>query len=1110
MYVRGCIRRAAAGAYVLDENRPFTLEVLDNRDRSIWQQQVQLGRFGTFHADFPLPAAAREGRYCVQVRDVDERTYEGKFDVREHWIEPVRLIVSVPRAVYYRGEPIEGTIRAEHFYGAPLAEREVRYQLEGGRPHTAQTDANGETRFRVDTDEYQEGQRLKLTAEMPEERVRTSIDVTVATQGFSLEISTPRRVFVAGEPFEALVGTRGPDNRPVSQKLKLKVFQRTEVAGRCDERLAGEHPLETDALHGQARVKLQLDQGGNYVLRAEGTDQFGHAVSMSWPIQISGDDDQVRLRILSDRSTFKAGQTADVTLHWREDPALALVTLEGARVLDYQLLKLNRGANRLQVPLTARLAPNFQLSVAVMVDPKNPAAAGELPEKAPRLFTASSSFAVAKDLNVQLAVQRKDATNGPVRPGDQVAVTITTTDSAGKPVAAEVGLGLFDQALLRPGPTGGVIGEVFAPSQRRFSLVTESSITLNCRPEPDRASATDSAFETKLDDSREEPAQPADKNASAQPPAQTAPEDITNDRIERSSDPRSPENQDPFGGGASADPFGGTAADDPFGQPADPPNYRAKPRQFVVPAKNSGDTPSSPFAAPPDETGYWNPAVVTDNDGQATVTFTVPDRSTVWQLQATAITADTLVGETTAELVVGKELAGDLTLPPAFTDGDQAEILATVYNRLVEKGPLDVTLKTIIAGHEVEVKRRIEVQAKGTERLRLPISVARPAEPPEGKQQELTPASSVSFELTVAAGGQTDVVRRTVPLQPYGLPLRAWASGAATAGATVSLEPPGEKAWESPSLQILISPTVEQSLVDLVLGGAAAGQSAGCRRTAAASRSDAGPGRSAVCCHERLDGGPESRGAAGRPGRTGPGDRRPNPHGGQRVGRDAKRRRRLQPLGPGRCEHAAEHGPRGVGPELLRQAGREAPPATYEAAIELLEKRMTATADTDYEVKAVLLHALAAAGHGDFAVANRLHRTRESLSTAALAYLALAFAEMDRKATAAELVELLKQRPLDDGGSKTGEPLAPLPGSQSPVELRALVALAMLSVAPQGDEAKEADRVAHGPSHGPPVLPGQGHRPGRRGAVPLVRATPLRRGDVPADRAGQRPAGRHD
>jgi hypothetical protein len=52
-------------------------------------------------------------------------------------------------------------------------------------------------------------------------------------------------------------------------------------------------------------------------------------------VLISGDDDDVRLRILADAHTFKVGDEANVELHWRNEPAMALVTFEGARILDY-------------------------------------------------------------------------------------------------------------------------------------------------------------------------------------------------------------------------------------------------------------------------------------------------------------------------------------------------------------------------------------------------------------------------------------------------------------------------------------------------------------------------------------------------------------------------------------------------------------------------------------------------------------------------------------------------------------------------------------------------------------------------------------------------------
>ena len=55
-------------------------------------------------------------------------------------------------------------------------------------------------------------------------------------------------------------------------------------------------------------------------------------------------------------------------VYWREKPALALITFQGARVLDYRLVRLKTGANKLSIPMAVRLAPNFDLNVAVMTD----------------------------------------------------------------------------------------------------------------------------------------------------------------------------------------------------------------------------------------------------------------------------------------------------------------------------------------------------------------------------------------------------------------------------------------------------------------------------------------------------------------------------------------------------------------------------------------------------------------------------------------------------------------------------------------------------------------------------------------------------------------------
>jgi len=436
-------------------------------------------------------------------------------------------VIDTPRKVYYRGEPIEGTIRAAFYYGAPLAGREIRYHLADDRLHTARTDEKGEVRFSLPTREFGESQALSLVVTLPERNLEVAENFFLATQDFGIEVSSVRPVYVAGETFEVTVKTYDAEAKPVGRKLTLKVLERTTVEGKVGERLVEEHELETADADGIARQTFLLEKGGDYVVRAEGTDRFKNPVSGTLALQISDEDDEVRLRILADRHTYKAGDTAQVKLHWREQPALALVTSQGARVLDYRLVELQKGANDLPLAMTSQLAPNFELCVAVMTD--GPSRRNPYPDPLP---------------------EGEEAAGHPLQEGD---------------------------------------GTV-----RRFHEATNLGLQVS-----------------------------QSQSASG---ARSLPE------------------------------------------------------------------------VPIEETGYWNPAIVTGEHGQATVTFTVPERSTAWTLLAKGITTETLAGEATDGLVVKKDLFGEIKLPPAFTDGDEADVLVSVHNDAVEAGQIEVTLKTTIDG----------------------------------------------------------------------------------------------------------------------------------------------------------------------------------------------------------------------------------------------------------------------------------------------------------------------------------------------------------------------------------------------------------------------------
>ena len=99
-----------------------------------------------------------------------------------------------------------------------------------------------------------------------------------------------------------------------------------------------------------------------------------------------------------------------------------------------------------------------------------------------RFHTASSPFTVERELLVTIDSSRADGGKGPVRPGEKVKVTVTTTDPQGKPVPAELSLAMVEQSLLDrfawPLPA---IDAFFRGQRRQPAVRTMSSDTLASR-----------------------------------------------------------------------------------------------------------------------------------------------------------------------------------------------------------------------------------------------------------------------------------------------------------------------------------------------------------------------------------------------------------------------------------------------------------------------------------------------------------------------------------------------------------------------------------------------------------------------------------------------------
>ena len=371
---------------------------------------------------------------------------------------------SSSRIFYYRGETVAGAISLKYYYGAPLAGREVRYRFGDEGWQTATTDDAGEAAVSFETDQYAESQTLALQVEYPDRGLNVSEAVYLSTRGFEIAVSTLRDVYIDGETFDAAFKTADAAGDAIATGLKIEVFEETYARGQRGERLVDAYEAETDEEEGEARQTLKLAEGGRYIIRATGEDRFGNTISGQSRVYISGEKDAVRLRILAEQHAYKVGDEAQVRLHWREAPALALITYEGASILGYQLISLETGENEIAIPIDSSLAPNFNLSAAVM--------------ERNRFHSASSEFRVAQRLNVALSTNAEE-----LKPGDDLTVEIEVTDPQGNPVQAELSLALVQSNLLHLfSDVEGAVNAFFGAGERVPSMRQSTSCTFSYSP----------------------------------------------------------------------------------------------------------------------------------------------------------------------------------------------------------------------------------------------------------------------------------------------------------------------------------------------------------------------------------------------------------------------------------------------------------------------------------------------------------------------------------------------------------------------------------------------------------------------------------------------------
>ena len=93
------------------------------------------------------------------------------------------------------------------------------------------------------------------------------------------------------------------------------------------------------------------------------------------------------------------------------------------------------------------------------------------------------------------------------------------------------------------------------------------------------------------------------------------------------------------------------------------------------------------------ETMLWQPALITDDKGQASLPLNFADSITTWRLTASASSRGGLLGGTTTSLRVFQDFFADIDLPVSLTRNDEVAFPVAVYNYLKTPQTVKVELQ---------------------------------------------------------------------------------------------------------------------------------------------------------------------------------------------------------------------------------------------------------------------------------------------------------------------------------------------------------------------------------------------------------------------------------
>jgi hypothetical protein len=762
VYFKGIVRRLGEGGYEIPTVRTISVVISDQENNEIFNREVALSARGTFSGEVDLPAGAPLGFYEIKA-SAGEAEARGSFEVAEYKKPEFKVKVTTPKNFVPVGEKTKFTVEAKYFFGAPVANADVKYYVYRSRYHhwwrgdeyddgigeEAGAEGDEEGYYGYGNDMVKEGEgrldasgRLEIAFDVPPMDEKQPYDFTyrleaqvtdasrremegkasfVGTRGRTVVFARPERyVYFQHDTARVKVKTTDYEGRPVSAKVTLKFvevkYEKVEEK-EDDQTWVKYKPVYRNLSSAEVTTNAQGEAAYDYRIPIIGSIEIETSVYENGK-RIPSDAgyiyatdrenrwadwayrDTGSIKLVADKKSYRPGETAHVLAMLPTEKAHLLVTTELTKVVEARRIDVQGRAVMIDLPIKDNFSPNIFLSVAYV---KN----GEL-------YEHSKSIAVParnKFLQLEVLPDRKE-----YKPRDPASYTVIARNADSTPAqGVEVSLGVVDEAVysIRPDASGDIRKAFYGTQYNRVSTHFSTAYSFTGYSGSKKMELAQNKRSYQLADFKSE-------------------------------------------------------------QYAE-----AKIRKEFK------------------DTAFWQPNVVTGADGKATVKFTLPDNLTTWRATARAVSADLRVGSNVGRVLARKDLILRLETPRFMTEGDTVTVSGIVHNYLDAEKVTQIELKVTGANLLDTALQTVTIAKQGEQRIDWRISA-----------QQL---GNVTLLATAKTNAESDGIELPVPVVPQGLK-QTKGNAAAMAGEaderTFILDLPANANTQARSLRIEAAPSI--------------------------------------------------------------------------------------------------------------------------------------------------------------------------------------------------------------------------------------------------------------------------------------------------------------